>query len=490
MSLNTPVAPPRPSRVHPVEEVLPVHKLLVFGLQHLFIMYAGAVAVPLIVGPAIGLSSQDIAILVSADLVVSGIATIIQSAGISKLFGVRLPVVAGATFTALNPMIIIATEYGGRSGLPYVYGAMLVSGVFGLALAKPFSKVIRFFPPLVTGTTICIIGLSLGGADLSLIADKTVNGSYVASPARIALAGVVLVLILLISRVFRGFVSQIAVLLSIVIGTVVAYFMHMVDFGNLGAATWFGLPHIFHFGPPKFAAAAIITMCIVMIVTFTESTADMLAVGELTGKDLSPSDLARGLATDGLSAFLAAFTNSFPDTAFAENVGLVGLTKIRSRWVVTVCGGFLLVLGLIPKVGQLIADLPGPVVGGAATVMFAMVTAVGIQTLHKADFRDNHNLLIVAAALAVGLVPAFDQHIYDDFPKDFQVIFGSSITATVVVVFVLNLVFNHWTRDGRSSAVQEAVSGGAVAVDVADRPADVPPRPTETSERATEKVAD
>lgn len=466
MSLKTPAtaATVRTPR-HPVDEVLPVPKLLAFGLQHLFIMYAGAVAVPLIVGPAIGLGPRDIAILVSADLFISGIATIIQSAGISRLFGVRLPVVAGATFTVLNPMIIIAAQYGGRGGLPYVYGAMGVSGIFGLLLARPFARVIRFFPPLVTGTTICIIGLSLGGADISLIAGKTVNGAYVVSPSRMGLAALVLVLILVISRAFRGFTGQISVLLSIVIGTIVAVLLHMANFGDVGAAGWFGAPHIFHFGAPRFAVAPIMTMCIVMIVTFTESTADMLAVGEMTGKNLSPSDLARGLAADGLSAFLAAFTNSFPDTAFAENVGLVGLTKVRSRWVVTVCGVFLLILGLVPKVGQVIADLPGPVIGGAATVMFAMVTAVGIQTLHKVNFSGNHNLLIVAAALAVGLLPAFDPSVYSEFPKDFQVIFGSSITATVIVVFALNLVFNHWGSGG-GGAVQEAVNEGAVVVGV------------------------
>ncbi|HKC27469.1 MAG TPA: nucleobase:cation symporter-2 family protein [Jatrophihabitans sp.] len=454
---------------HPVDEVLPAHKLFAFGLQHLFIMYAGAVAVPLIVGPAIGLKSHDIAILVSADLLVSGIATLIQSVGVSKLFGVRLPVVAGATFTVLNPMIIIASQYGGRSGLPYVYGAMLVSGIFGLVIAKPFSRVIRFFPPLVSGTVICIIGLSLGGADITLILGDAHNGDkYVGSVGRIALAGVVILAILLITRVFRGFISQIAVLLSLVIGTIVASFMHLVDFSNVKNAAWLGAPHIFNFGAPKFSAAAIITMCIVMIVTYTESTADMLAVGEMVGKDVTPDDLARGLATDGLSAVLASFTNSFPDTAFAENVGLVGLTKVRSRWVVSVCGALLLVLGLIPKIGQIVADLPGPVIGGGATVMFAMVTAVGIQTLHKVNFEGNSNLLIVATSLAVGLLPAFNQHFYDKFPKDFQVIFGSSITATVIVVFVLNLVFNHWTTGTRPplDAVQAALDEGAVAVDV------------------------
>jgi xanthine permease len=452
-----------PAGPHPVDRVLPVPKLLIFGLQHLCIMYAGAVAVPLIVGPAIGLTSGQIATLVSADLLVSGIATIIQSAGIGRVFGVRLPVVAGATFTVLNPMIIIATQYGGVKGLPYVYGALLVSGVLGLVLAKPFSMIVRFFPPLVAGTVICIIGLSLGGADISLIATANAKGQLVAQVSHVVLAGIVVLAIILVSRLFRGFVSQIAVLLSIVIGTIAAAVIGQAHFGNLGAVAWFGGPHIFRFGSPKFAAAPIITMCIVMLVTFTESTADMLAVGEMVGRDVTPNDLARGLATDALSAFIASFTNSFPDTAFAENVGLVGLTGIRSRWVVTVCGSFLVILGLIPKVGQIVADLPGPVIGGAATIMFSMVTAVGIQTLHKVSFRNNHNLLIVAISLAVGLVPAFDPDFYDSFPKNFQVIFGSSITATVIFAFVLNLVFNHFGAAGRSeSAVQVAVDEGAV----------------------------
>ena len=453
---------------HPVDEVLPPHRLFLLGLQHLFIMYAGAVAVPLIVGPAIGLSSKDIAILVSADLLVSGIATIIQSAGISRVLGVRLPVVAGATFTVLNPMIIIATQYGGRAGLPVVYGALLVSGVFGLIIAKPFAMLVRFFPPLVAGTVICVIGLSLIGADISLILGDPhdpSNDKYVGSIGRIALAGLVVLMILLISRIFRGFIGQIAVLLSLVLGTVVAAFMHLVDFSNVGSSAVFGLPAIFHFGHPRFVGAAIISMCIVMLVTYTESTADMLAVAEMVDKELTPNDLARGLATDGLSGVLAGFMNSFPDTAFAENVGLVGLTKVRSRWVVTVCGGFLLLLGLIPKVGQLIADMPGPVIGGGATVMFAMVTAVGIRTLHKVSFEDNHNLLIVAASLAIGLLPTYDPHFYDKFPKDFQTIFGSSITSTVIVVFVLNLVFNHWFRGGSTHSVETALGSGAVSAD-------------------------
>ena len=399
--------------VHPVDEVLPAPRLFVLGLQHLFIMYAGAVAVPLIVGGALRLPVSTIGLLVNADLFVSGIATIIQSVGIGKIFGVRLPVVAGATFTVLSPMIIIAQQYG----LPAVYGAMLCSGVFGLLIAKPFSMMIRFFPPLVAGTVICVIGLSLIGADVSLIAGDDPAAKDYGQVSHIALAGLVMLLIVVITRCFRGFVSQIAVLLSIAIGTLVAWPMGLLDFSSASAANWVGFSGFFRFGHPKFEAAAIISMCIVMLVTYTESTADMLAVSEMVDKKLTQNDLARGLATDALSAVLAGFLNSFPDTAFAENVGLVGLTRVRSRWVVTTCGAMLLLLGLLPKIGQVVASVPGPVIGGAATVMFAMVTSVGIRTLHKVDFEGNHNLLIVAVSLAVGLLPAVTPSLVPALPR-------------------------------------------------------------------------
>ena len=467
---NAPQAVPpdtggRPA-VHPVDEVLPAPRLFVLGLQHLFIMYAGAVAVPLIVGGALKLPISTIGLLVNADLFVSGVATIIQSVGIGKIFGVRLPVVAGATFTVLSPMIIIAQQYG----LPAVYGAMLCSGVFGLLIAKPFSMMIRFFPPLVAGTVICVIGLSLIGADVSLIAGDNPAARDYGQVSHIALAGLVMLLIVVITRCFRGFISQIAVLLSIAIGTLVAWPMHLLDFSSVHAANWVGFSGFFRFGHPKFEAAAIISMCIVMLVTYTESTADMLAVSEMVDKKLTQNDLARGLATDALSAVLAGFLNSFPDTAFAENVGLVGLTRVRSRWVVTACGTMLILLGLLPKIGQVVASVPGPVIGGAATVMFAMVTAVGIQTLHKVNFQGNNNLLIVAVSLAAGLLPAVAPSFYEHFPSNFQVIFGSSITSTVIVVFTLNLVFNHWSwrRQGTESAVEVAVREGAVAVDIPD----------------------
>ncbi|GAA2822812.1 nucleobase:cation symporter-2 family protein [Kitasatospora paracochleata] len=431
--------------VHPVDEVLPPSRLAVLGLQHVFIMYAGAVAVPFIVGNALKLDAATIALLVNADLLVAGIATIIQAVGISTLFGVRLPVVAGATFTVVSPMITIAAKHG----LPTVYGAMLVSGVFGLLIAKPFSKLIRFFPPVVAGTVIMIIGLSLIGPGAGMIAGHDTQAADYAQVSHIALAFGVVALLVLATRFLHGFLGQIAPLLALVAGTLASIPMGLLHLDGVKAASWFGVASPFHFGAPRFDAAAIISMCIVLLVTYTESTADMLAVAEMTDRRLSDADIARGLATDGLSAVLGGFMNSFPDTAYAENVGLVQMTRVRSRWVVAVAGAMLLVMGLVPKVGAFVAAVPEPVVGGAALVMFAMVTAVGVQTLRKVDFSGNHNLLVVAVSLGVGLLPAVatdrfgNEIFFRNFPDWAQTVFGSPITLTVILAFALNLLFNH-----------------------------------------------
>lgn len=452
---------------HPVDQVLPAPRLVSLGLQHVLVMYAGCVAVPLIVGGALKLSTSTIGLLVNADLFTAGIATLIQSLGIGKLFGVRLPVVAGATFVAVTPMILIGSHYG----LPAMYGSLIVAGVVGVALARPFSSVLRFFPPLVTGTVITIIGLSLISAATGLIAGNNSAAPSYAEPRDLGLAGLVLLFIILVTRFGRGFVAQLAVLGGMVLGTIVAIALGMTDFSTVGRAGIVGMSQPLRFGAPTFEASAIISMIIVMLVTFTESTADMLAVGEMVDRKLSPSDIARGIATDGLSAIFAGFFNSFPDTAFAQNVGLVGLTKVRSRYVVSVAGCFLVVLGVLPKVGQVVASQPGPVVGGAALAMFAMVSAVGIRTLARVDFRASHNLLIVAVSLGVGMMPVVAPSIYEHFPSDFQVIFGSSITSTVIVVLVLNLLFNElrWGNKGldlpTEVAMEEALDAVTLAVE-------------------------
>lgn len=457
------------SSVHPVDRVPPVGRLLTLGLQHVLIMYTGCVTVPLVFGAAVGLDASTIGLLINADLLVAGIITIIQSLGVGKVLGVRLPVVAGATFAAVTPMILIAGEYG----LQAVYGSFLAAGVFGLLVAVPFARVVRFFPPVVTGVTITVIGLSLIGVAGGLIAGNDPTAEDYALPSHLGLAAAVVVTIVLVTRFVRGFLGQLAVLAGLAVGVVLAAPMGLIDFSAVGSASWVGLAQPFLFGAPEFPPAAVIAMCIVMLVIFTESTADMLAVGELVGRPVTPKALARGLAADGLSGILAGSYNAFLDTAFAQNVGLISMTGVRSRFVVTAAGGILVVLGLVPKIGEVFASLPGPVIGGAGLVMFATVAAVGVRTLARVDWRDRGNSVIVAVAIGVGMLPVVKAGVYGNFPSWVQIILGSAITGAVLTAFVLNLLFHHlpWRPVEPEPAHDEPLADTTIDLTAAGGPA-------------------
>lgn len=438
---------------HPVDEVLPPGRLGLLGLQHVLAMYTGCVTVPLVFGAAAGLDARTIGLLVNADLLVAGLITLLQSLGVGRVLGIRLPVVAGATFTAVTPMILIAGQYGVQA----VYGSMLAAGLFGILVAVPFARAVRFFPPVVTGSVITVIGLSLIGVAANLITGQESAADF-ASPTRLALAGGIVLVIVLIGRFAKGLLGQLGVLVGLVGGGIVAWTLGMIDFSHVGDAAWVGIAAPFHFGAPQFPVAAVISMCVVMLVTFTESTASMLAVGEMTGKPVTSADLARGLAAEGVSGVLGGAMNGFLDTVFGQNVGLVGMTKVRSRYVAATAGAILVVLGLIPKLGEIVAALPGPVVGAAGLVMFATVAVIGVSVLRRVDFEHTGNLLIVAVTVGVGLLPVVAPKIYHTFPAWAQVIAGSAITSAALTAFGLNLLFHH-TR-GRVPAAGGQVGGG------------------------------
>lgn len=423
---------------HPVDQVLPPARLGLLGLQHVLAMYTGCVTVPLVFGAAAGLDTRTIGLLVNADLLVAGLITVLQALGIGTVLGIRLPVVAGATFTAVTPMILIAGQYGVQA----VYGSMLAAGVFGILIAVPFARAVRFFPPVVTGSVITVIGLSLIGVGAGLITGQDGAGSG----TELGLAFGIVLVIVLVGRFARGLLGQLGVLIGLVGGTIAAILLGMTDFSGVGGAAWLGIAQPFHFGPPEFPLAAVVSMCVVMLVTFTESTASMLAVGEMTGRPVTSRDLARGLAAEGVSGVLGGVMNGFLDTVFGQNVGLVGITKARSRYVAAVAGVILVLLGLIPKLGAVVAALPGPVVGAAGLVMFATVAALGIAILRRVDFENTGNLLIVAVTIGVGLLPVVAPKIYQSFPAWAQVIGGSAITSAALTAFVLNLLFNHTRR--------------------------------------------
>ncbi|MDA8442427.1 MAG: nucleobase:cation symporter-2 family protein [Peptococcaceae bacterium] len=424
---------------HPVDEMLPAGKLLLYGLQHVLAMYAGAVAVPLIIAGVAHLSKQNTAFLINADLFTCGIATLIQTIGFWKL-GIRIPVIQGVTFAAVTPMIMIASAKG--LGMTTIYGSIIIAGIFTFFAAPFFSKLLRFFPPVVTGSVITVIGISL----LPVGVDWAAGGTGVKNYGQLNflfVALVVLIAILLFNKYFKGFVANIAVLLGLAIGLIIAIPMGLVDFSGVAAAPWLGIDKPFFFGMPHFDLGSIISFILVMLVVMVESTGDFLAIGEIVGKKITEEDLARGLRADGLSTTLGGILNAFPYTAFAQNVGLVGLTGVKSRWVVATSGGILVIMGLLPKLATIIASLPNAVLGGAGIAMFGIVAASGIKTLSKVDYEKNpHNTFVVAISVAVGLIPLVSPNFFNMLPGWSQTIVHSGITLGSVTAIILNAFFN------------------------------------------------
>ena len=449
----------RPSSApHPVDQVPPFGKLTILGIQHVLAFYAGAVVVPLVIASGLGLDNHTLVHLINADLLTCGIATIIQSAGIGRFIGVKLPLIQGVTFTAVSPLIAIgaaATPPGAdpTTGLATMYGSIIAVGLIVFLVAPFFAKLLRFFPPIVTGTLLTVMGttlLSVSAGDIVAWADKATDDAAKAAATYEALgfAFGTIAIIVIIQRLFKGFMGTLSVLLALLIMTAVAFALGKTDFSGVGEATWLGITTPFYFGIPKFSVTAIVAMIIVMAVTAVETTGDVFATGEVVGKRIAPRDIANALRADGLSTLLGGVLNSFPYTCFAQNVGLVRLTRVSSRWVVTAAGVFMIVLGLLPKAAAFVAAIPPPVIGGASLAMFANVAVVGIQTLSKVDLRDNRNAVIVSTSIALALLVTFRRDdIVNAMPSWLQIIFGSGVTIGSLTAIILNLLFFHIGRE-------------------------------------------
>ena len=433
------------SDAHPVDQVLPPGQLLVYGLQHVLSMYAGVVAVPLIVGTALELPPADITYLLSAGLFVSGIATLIQTIGIWKI-GARLPIVQGTSFAAVATMLAIGTETGGRDGLRSIFGALIVAGLVAAAISPFFTRLLRLFPPVVTGVVITVIGVSLLPVAVRWARGPSTSPEF-GSVRNVALAATTLAIIVLVYRFLPGFFSRVAILVGLVLGTIVAIPFGATDFSRIDDAAVFQLTTPFHFGTPTFEIGAIISMFVVMLVIMTETTADILAIGKIVDKKVSRQAVTGGLQADMLSTSFAGVFNGFSVSAFAQNVGLVSMTGIKSRFVVATSGLVLLLLGLFPVLGSLVALVPLPVLGGAGLALFGSVAASGIRTLSEVKFDGNANTVVVAISLAVGVTPIAVPEFYEEFPTWFQVIFESGISAAAISAVILNAIFNPLTDE-------------------------------------------
>lgn len=425
----------------PEDERLPFGKTIAYGLQHVLTMYGGIIAPPLIIGGAAGLNSTDIGLLVACCLFVGGVATILQTIGI-PFFGAQLPLVQGTSFAAVATMVAIVN---GGGGIQAVFGAVLVASLIGFLIAPFFARIIRFFPPVVTGVVITMIGVSLTPVAANWAMGGNAQSEDYGSLANVGLAAGTLLIVLVLSKVGSAAISRLSILLAIVIGTVAAALLGMADFSQVGEGAFFAFPQPLAFGWPIFEIGGIISMTIVVLVILTETTADILAVGEIAKTKVDSKRIADGLRADMASSILAPFFNTFTQSAFAQNVGLVAITGVTSRFVVAAGGGILVVLGLLPVLGRVVAAVPMPVLGGAGIVLFGTVAASGIRTLSKVKY-DGPNLIIVAASIAFGCLPIVKGDFYANFPTWFETIFHSGISSAAIMAVLLNLLFNEFRK--------------------------------------------
>jgi NCS2 family nucleobase:cation symporter-2 len=460
------------TEVHPVDEILPVPRLLALGLQHVLVMYAGAVAVPLIIGRALKLPPEDVAYLISADLFACGLATLVQCFGFPGV-GIRLPVMMGVTFASAGPMLSMAAAPD--IGLLGIYGSVIAAGIFGIIAAPFISRLLPLFPPVVTGTIILVIGISLmrvginwAGGGLPTLT-KVVDGVPGAFPnpgyGQLQGLGISLFVLLFILGLIRwgsGFVANVSVLLGIIAGAVLASALGVMHFEKVAAAPWGAIIVPFRFGVPQFHLVPIITMCIVMIVVMIESLGMFLALSDITGKAIDREALSRGLRADGVGTLLGGIFNTFPYTSFSQNVGLVSVTGVRSRWVTIAGGAIMLLLGLLPKLAALVEAVPLVVLGGAGLVMFGMVAATGARILTAVDFKNNrYNLFVVAVSVGFGMIPLAAPGFFKNLPHDLQPLLESGILLCALVAVLLNAFFNGLGGSAAAETDAAAVASSA-----------------------------
>ncbi|MFP3322938.1 nucleobase:cation symporter-2 family protein [Planococcus sp. SIMBA_160] len=426
------------------------------GLQHVLAMYAGAILVPLIVGAALGLTSEQLTYLVSIDILLCGVATLLQVFN-SRYFGIGLPVVLGCTFTAVGPMIAI----GGQYGISAIYGSILVSGLFVIVVSGFFGSLVRFFPPVVTGSVVTIIGITLIPVAINNMGGGQ-GASDFGSLSNIALAFGTLGFIIFIYKFSRGFMRAVSILLGLIGGTVAAWFMGKVDFSPIAEASYFHMVQPFYFGMPTFEWSAILTMILVALVSLVESTGVYFALSDITKKEIKEKDLAKGYRSEGLAIFLGGIFNAFPYTAYSQNVGLIQMSGVKSRKIIFIAAIMLIVLGFVPKIGAMTTIIPTPVLGGAMIAMFGMVIAQGIKMLSGVISESQENSMIVACSVGLGLGVTVVPELFALLPAGVQILTSNGIVAGSLTAIGLNIVFHMLPSRKRKREAQAVQSSRAV----------------------------
>ncbi|HEP1426479.1 nucleobase:cation symporter-2 family protein [Streptococcus pyogenes] len=405
----------------------------VLGLQHVLSMYAGSILVPIMIAGALGYSARELTYLISTDIFMCGVATFLQLK-LTKHTGVGLPVVLGCAFQSVAPLSIIGAQQGSSA----MFGALIASGIYVILVAGIFSKIARFFPPIVTGSVITVIGLSLVGVAMGNMGDNVKEPTA----QSMMLSLLTIVIILLVQKFTKGFVKSISILIGLVAGTLVSAMMGLVDTTPVVEASWIHVPTPFYFGMPTFEITSIVMMCIIATVSMVESTGVYLALSDLTNDQLDEKRLRNGYRSEGIAVFLGGLFNTFPYTGFSQNVGLVQISGIKTRRPIYYAAGILVVIGLLPKFGAMAQMIPSPVLGGAMLVLFGMVALQGMQMLNRVDFQKNeYNFIIAAVSISAGL--GFNgTNLFASLPETAQMFLTNGIVIATLTSVVLNLVLN------------------------------------------------
>ena len=401
-------------------------------------MYSGDVLVPLLIGTYLHFSTTQITYLVSIDIFMCGIATLLQLKR-TALTGIALPVVLGCAVQAVTPLESI----GGKLGIGYMYGAIICSGLFIFLIAGIFAKLKKLFPPVVTGSLITIIGFTLVPVGFQNLGGGDATAKSFGSPNNLLIGLVTIVIIVLINCFARGFLRSIAILLGILLGSLFAGALGMVSLSPVATAAWFHAPQLFYFAIPRFNSSAIITMMLVALTTMIESTGVYFALSDATNTKITGKDMARGYRAEGIAAILGGLFNTFPYSTFSQNVGVLKMSGVKTKQPIYYAAVLLILLGLLPKAGALATIIPTPVLGGAMIVMFGMVGVQGVQILHQVDFTKGANLMVASLSIGLGLGVTVYPQIFQQLPTEAQIILGNGVVVGSATAVILNLILNH-----------------------------------------------
>ncbi len=428
----------------------PPHGLtLLLALQHMLASIGGIVAVPLIVGASIGLPNTEIVSLINAALLASGIVTVAQCLGFGPI-GIRLPVVMGSSFAFLG----VAISIGNEGGVAAIMGSALIGSFVVIGASFYMDKVRKLFPTVVSGVVVTLIGLTILPVAMNWVGDSPANTEQFATLPKLFLALISLGIVVGVSVYCKGAVAASAIVIGLAGGYIVALSLGMVDLEQISSAAWIGGPEPFKYGF-TFSASAIISMSLVYIVVIAEATGDFMALGNNCQTQVSGKDLKRGLLGDGLGSTLSSILTAMPLASFSQNVGIVGITGVASRYVVAATGGLLILGGLFPKLAAIAVTIPKPVLGGVGFVMFGMIAYAGIRMLIKAA-DTKRNALVICVGLASGLAVTFEPRLLQHLPHDLANFLHSGITTGTIMTVLLNLVLPKSSRAEEQEALAES----------------------------------